>query len=261
MNKAGFVESIDVDKLELSLSNLTIQKQNLVNLIDVSYKALKLNMGMDVSAPITLTDNLESLYGGSAEDLSKIEFNINNRLEYKLLKKQESLNALDKKRYQVGWIPNLVFFGGYNLNLNRNNDNLFKHYPQLPWVPVTLIGLKSSIPIFDGFLKKAKVDQINISQMKLQNDMFNATNAFSLEYSAARSKYILASEMIIQQKKNMQLAQKILDITQKKYTEGLANSTELQAADADLKASQTNYLNAIYDLLAAKTDLRKALGK
>ena len=161
----------------------------------------------------------------------------------------------------MGWIPNLVIFGGYNLSLNRNNDNLFKHYPQLPWVPVTLIGLKTSVPIFDGFMKKAKVDQINISQMKLKNDIFNVTNAFSLEYSAARSKYQMATQMIVQQKKNMELAQKILDVTQKKYKEGLSNSTDLQAAETDLKSSQTSYLNAIYDLLTAKTDLKKAIGK
>jgi outer membrane protein TolC len=67
--------------------------------------------------------------------------------------------------------------------------------------------------------------------------------------------------MIVQQKKNMELAQKILDVTQKKYKEGLSNSTDLQAAETDLKSSQTSYLNAIYDLLTAKTDLKKAIGK
>lgn len=261
MNTQGFVEAIDVDKLELALSNLDIQKKNLENLYDISLQALKLQMGMDVKTPIELTNNLESLYKLEAEDLMGIDFNVSNRYEYKLLKQQESLNVLDKKRYQMGWIPNLVFFGGYNLSLNRNNDNLFKNYPQLPWVPVTLIGLKTSVPIFDGFMKKAKVDQINISQMKLKNDMFNVTNAFSLEYSAARSKYQMATQMIVQQKKNMELAQKILDVTQKKYKEGLSNSTDLQAAETDLKSSQTNYLNAIYDLLTAKTDLKKAIGK
>lgn len=261
MNKQGFVEATDVDKLELAYSNLQVQKKNLVNLTDIAYKALKLQMGMDVNIPVQLTDDLEKLYTSEMEDLSKSDFNINGRVEYKLLMQQQKLNLLDKKRYQMSYLPNLAFFAAYNVNLNRNSDNLFKNTPQLPWVPVTLIGLKASVPVFDGFYKKSKTDQANVNILKTQNDIFNAANAFNLEYSAARIRYNTAAEMISIQKKNMELAQRILDVTQKKYKEGLANSTELQAAETDLKTAQANYLNAIYDLLTAKTDLRKALGK
>jgi outer membrane protein TolC len=258
--KSGFAESLDADRLELTLSNLNIQKKNLVNLNEVTLKLLKLQMGMDVATEITLTDNIESLYKEVGEDLSALEFSVANRIEYKLVQQNQKLNQLDKQRWQYSYLPNLALFGSYNYNLSRPGDKLFKTTPQLPWVESYLVGFKLSVPIFDGFQKNSKIRQANIAIQKTNNDLFNLSNALNVEASSARSKYILASEMLQQQKKNLKLAEKIYTTVSIKYKEGVGTSLELQTADSDLKTAQGNYINAISDLLNAKADLKKALG-
>ncbi len=261
MNKNGFVESLDVDKLELTLSNLQIAKANLENSKEIAYKAIKLQMGYDVSKPITLADNLEKLYTADASDMTNTDFSLQGRIEYKLLREQQTLYTLDKQRYQYSYLPNLVLIGSVQSALNRNNDNLFKPTPQLPWVPSALIGIRLGVPIFDGFQKQSKIAQADIQLRKLQNDSAYLSNALNLEHFAARSKYQNAVKMLELQKRSRDLSEKIYNTTTIKYTQGVSNSIELQTADNDYKTAQTNYLNAIYELLTAKSDLKRAMGK
>jgi outer membrane protein TolC len=59
----------------------------------------------------------------------------------------------------------------------------------------------------------------------------------------------------------MTLAETVFNQTKKKYEVGTGSSTEINAAQTDLQAAQTNYIDALYDAIIAKVDLLKALGK
>ena len=59
----------------------------------------------------------------------------------------------------------------------------------------------------------------------------------------------------------MDLAEQVYDQTKKKFDAGVGSNIEINAAQTDLKAAQTNYINALYDAIIAKTDYLKAIGK
>ena len=59
----------------------------------------------------------------------------------------------------------------------------------------------------------------------------------------------------------MDLAQRIYDTTQIKYREGVGSSVEVTQAEQSLYTTQGNYLQALYELVAAKMELVQALGK
>ena len=63
------------------------------------------------------------------------------------------------------------------------------------------------------------------------------------------------------QKKNMTLAEKVYDQTKKKYEIGTGSAIEINGAQVDLKAAQTNYIGALFDAIIAKIDFLKATGK
>jgi outer membrane protein TolC len=58
----------------------------------------------------------------------------------------------------------------------------------------------------------------------------------------------------------MDLAREIYTKSNLKYKEGVGSSLEVVQAENDLKTAQANYLNAIYDLVISKIDLKKANG-
>ena len=60
--------------------------------------------------------------------------------------------------------------------------------------------------------------------------------------------------------KNIDLAQKIYDVTLIKYKEGIGSSLEVYQAESSLTETQGLYIGALYDLVVAKTNLDKALG-
>jgi outer membrane protein TolC len=82
-----------------------------------------------------------------------------------------------------------------------------------------------------------------------------------LEAKQTQLKYFRAMDYVLQQKENLDLANKILNTTTIKYNEGVGSNLELITASQELKTTQTNYLSAVYDLLVAKIDYQVAIGQ
>lgn len=252
--KNGFAEKIDVDRLNLTLSNLNIQLEGLKDQKGITEQLLKLNIGMPVETEIELTDNLESLYKSTIEGYAK-SFDPKQRIEYKLMNSQLHLTALDKKRFELSKYPNLAFFANYQQNNFGEEIDLSKWYGNSYW------GFRVGIPIFSGFNNKAQLKKRRINMDQTVNSMNMFENAAKLEANQAILRYDRSLKTIELQKKNLELANEILRISSVKLKEGVGSSLEITNAQQEVKTSQTNYLNAVYDLLNAQIELKKAFGK
>jgi outer membrane protein TolC len=250
----GFAEKIDVDRLKLTLSNLRVQFDGLKDQYLITEKLLKLNMGMDIEANIEITDNLETLFKSSLEEKNK-SFDPKIRVEYQLMQSQLKLNTLDKKRFEVSKYPNLAFFANYQQNNFGDKIDYGTWYSNSFW------GFKIGVPIFSGFGNKANLIKRNISIEQTLISMKAFENASQMEVSAALAKYDRSVKTIEIQKQNLALANEILNISSTQLKEGVGSNLEITNAQQEVKTSQTNYLNAIYDLLNAQIELKKAYGK
>ena len=84
--------------------------------------------------------------------------------------------------------------------------------------------------------------------------------AAELESSVAGISYSNAYISMNTQKKNMELASHVYDVAQKKFDGGIGNNLEIVFAQTALREAQTNYYNAVYDMLIYKIDYLKATG-
>ena len=250
----GFAEKLDVDRLKLTISNLKVQFDGLKDQAVITEKLLKLNMGMEVESSIELTDNLETLFKTITEEKNK-NFDPKQRIEYQLLQSQLTLSNLDKKRYEVGKYPNVAFFANYQQNNFADKIDYSKWYGNSFW------GFKIGVPIFSGFSNKAQLIKRDISIEQTINTIKSFENAANMEVSAALAKFNRNIQTIEIQKQNLALANEILKISSAKLKEGVGSNLEITNAQQEVKTSQTNYLNAIYDLLNAQIELKKAYGK
>jgi outer membrane protein TolC len=128
------------------------------------------------------------------------------------------------------------------------------------WYGNGAYGLSLSVPIFDGFYKKSKTDQVKIDIAKTENTKEQLALGMSLQVSQAKTNYMNALKSIELQKKSKELAESIYNTTNIKFKEGVGSSFEMITAESDLTQARTNYLNALYELNVAKVDLNKALG-
>ena len=67
----------------------------------------------------------------------------------------------------------------------------------------------------------------------------------------------MVKNKLLLQVKSKEFAQKVLDDTQVLYREGTATSIELTQAQNQLLTEQTNYTNAMFELIKAKLAIEK----
>jgi outer membrane protein len=254
----GMVEQLDVDRLDLSLSNLQVELEMLARQTELAYNVLKFQMNYPLEDEVALLDNLEDVLAlPDAADLDG-EIALDRRIETDIMKQTIRLNELNTKRFRMGYLPSLSAFAVHQQVLQR--DDLFD-VAQPGFFPTTIIGLKLNVPIFDGFDKAAKIKKSKIDVQKFQLQLNDLERNITLQVTNARATYSNATGRLVSQDKNLALAEKILKTTRIKYREGVGSSLEMTQAEQELYRTQANRLNALYELVVAKADLDKALGK
>ncbi len=258
--KNGFAERLDVDKVNVNLSNLNTEKVKLQNQIEAGYIGLKYLMGMPVQSTLILTDSLtEEEIKNNVIDEG--EFDFNNRKEFQLLKTQEVLNEFNVKRYKYTYIPTLQLNANYTRNAFRTEFDLLKWGPRYPWYPTSFVGISINVPIFDGFGKDARIKRSRFELMQTRNNIEDTKNNINNEIETAKINIRSAIITMDEQKKNVELAERVYNQTKLKYEQGLGSNIEITTAEGDLKIAQNNYFSALYDAIVAKVDYLKATGK
>lgn len=254
--KNGFAEKLDVDKVSVQLNNLMTEKEKITSQIDQGNAGLKFLINMPQNQELVLTDTLsdEDLKSGILEEA----YNYNDRKEIQLLTAANKLNNYNVKRYQLSRIPTIAAFASYSKNAQRTKFDFFN---KGDWFTTSYAGIKISVPIFDGFARRARIENARLSLEKSNNSLQQAKESMDYEVSVTRMRMRSAILTVDNQKKNIQLAEEVYNNTKKKYEQGLGSNQEIYSAQTELKVAQNNYYSALYDAITAKIDYMKAVGK
>lgn len=256
----GFAEKLDVERLQLSLDNLNRDFERILQLIEVTKNILKFQMSYPMDEDISLSESFDQLVDMATSKAVFLdqEMKLENRPEFQLLNTAESLNKLNVERYKKGYYPSLRGFASYSIGVQRNK--LFDG-DESGWFPTSVLGLAMSIPIFDGFDKRSKIQRAQIALDKVAIDKHQFEQAMSLEVTNAKIALSNANATLINTQRSVELAEKILRTTKIKFSEGIGSSIEVVQAERELYTAQANHTNAQYDLLVAVHDLEIALGQ
>jgi outer membrane protein len=253
----GFQEKLDVDKVNVTLSNLRTQKARVANQLQTGYLGLKYLMGMPVRSNLVLTDTLTLT--ALRADLLNDSVRVEDRQEFQLLKSVEKLNTYNIKRYKYTYIPTVSLTGSYSRQAQRDKFNFFKGNED--WFTTSYIGLSINVPIFDGFAKDARIRSAKLTLAKTQNSIEDLKNQINMEVDSSRISIKNALITLDEQKNNMELAEQVYNQTKLKYDQGLGSNLEVKNAETDLLTAQNNYFSALYDVIVARVNYLKALGK
>jgi len=253
----GFREKVDIDKLSVQIVNLQTEKLKANNMIANGYSGLKLLMGMPIQDSLVLTDKLddEQVKEGVLE---ASQFKYADRKDFQISTITNELNTLNVRRYKLSQIPTFALVGGYSKQAQRTEFDIFG---KGDWFTSSYIGLQMKIPIFNGFSMQAKKEQARLQLRKTQNETEALKIKIDGEVENSKNNFVASVAAMDFQKKNMTLAEKVYDQTKKKYEIGTGSAIEINGAQVDLKAAQTNYIGALFDAIIAKIDFLKATGK
>ena len=254
--KQGFVEKIDVDRLNVQRNNLISEKQKLNNLIGLTYQLLKFQMSYPQDASLVLKDKLSEENVKLIRSVVAEDADPNNRIEFRQLATNRKLIELNQERYQKAYLPSLNLSASLGAGHSNTQFNPFER-----WFGSSAITLGVRVPIYDSGLKRVQIERQKLNIIKIDNTVEMLKESFKLENAQAKINLKNGFETLDAMTRNMDLASEVLRVSKIKYQQGVGSNMEVVNAESDLKQAQNNYFSALYDVLIAKVDLDKSQGK
>lgn len=250
----GLEELESVEQLQITLSNLQSDYDNLKRLEVIAFQMLNITLGIEYSAPLELTDTLESLaFQNLANETINAESDVTVTLDYQIADNDKRSKELLVKLEQSKALPRLSGFinGGYNtfaddfVFLDNNTE----------WFGFSLLGLNLDIPIFSSGMRGAATQRAKINLEKAKDDLTEVEQLLKLQIATAKSKYQFATEDYFNKKRNLDLAERIAQKNETKFFEGIGSSFELRQAQTQLYSAQQQLLQTMLDVINAKAEL------
>ena len=212
---------------------------------------------MPIADELVLTDKVteDQIKDGVLEAAA---YKYEDRKDFQQAQASKSLLEYNVRRYKLSQIPTVSLSALYAKNAQREKWNFLN---KGDWFTISNIDLSITVPIFNGFYTKSKIQEAKLQVQKVSNLVETMKLVIDNDVEAAKNNYRSAVATMNSQKQNVELAEKNYQQTKKKYESGLSSQLAIEFAQTSLKTAQTNYITAMYDAVIAKVDFLKATGK
>ncbi|TAH20432.1 MAG: TolC family protein [Cytophagales bacterium] len=244
-------KKIDVERLEVNKANLETQIENLQNTYSQLMNLLKFLTNTPQDTPLEIQTDIEKDLKFLTQETESIE----QRIEYKLLNVQKTLNGFEQKQITSGYFPIVSLVGQYaRQGFAKSGELSYTSFP------VSFVGVQLQMNLFDGFNKMYKLRQKKIELQKIETQVATFKENANREIANARNTLKISLKSLAFQQTNMNLAQKIYEQTQLQFKEGMIGINDILNAENALKEAQTNYLTTLVKVRIAELELKKANG-
>lgn len=254
----GLAEKNDLDRVQLSLNNLKIEKEKFERAKNLAVELLKFQMGMPVNETLTLTEKLPAIQPDKEDMAAYQNMDLSKRVEFKVLDQQAKLADYNRRRYLMSYYPSLYGFAFYQFNMQGNEVITFK---ETNTFSTSAAGIKLNIPIFDGLRTNASVQEQKINMDKIRVSRELMERGMQMELTSAIATLQDGRDTYKAQVENVALAKRIYDTAKLKYKEGVGSSLEVNNAEVAYKEAEQNLLNAQLEYLNAKLKIWQVRGE
>lgn len=253
---SGVADKTDYKRATILLGNAKAERKANSEALIFKKTYLKTLMGypLDRELPIEY-DTLQMEQEVFLDTLQKI--NYSEHIDYKILYTQRELQQANVKYSYWAFLPSLNAFGSYILNYQ--NDNFGELYDER--YPYSYVGATLAFPIFQGGKRTAKVQEEKWRRKRIDWQLTDLQNNIGTEYARALATYKSNLETLNTQRENVTLAEEVYQVINLQYENGLRAYLDVTVAEAELRTTRINYFNALYQVLASKMDVQRALGQ
>lgn len=252
----GIADKTDYKRATIALNNTKAAKKSNEALLKAKLEYLKSLMGYPMGNELNIVyDSLQMEKEMMIDTLQLPDYS--KRIEYQILATRKKLQEAEVKYNKWSYLPSVSAYGAYNFNFQDNNFG--KLYNQN--FPTSYGGLTLTVPILQGGKRKFNIQQQELKLKRIDWDFIALQHSINAQY--AQSLALYKSNMANYQalRENVSLAKEVYDVIQLQYNAGIKTYLEVVSAETDLRTAQINYYNALYELLASKTDVEKSLGQ
>ncbi len=250
--KAGMTEDVDVDQLNLLVSNLQASNTFLQNQYNIARAFLKFYLGLGENDSIVLTQTLPQLIQIKTHNPILLQpFNLQENIDFQTMIKNKELQGLKIKLAKSAYIPSINAVFNYQTQAQRDVWNFFNSGK---WFQSASYGITMSIPILSSGERLAKLKQAKIAYEQAQVLTRQTATQLGIQYKTTRNDYYNALRVYKNKLKSRKVAETIYRKTTEKFTHGMASSL-------DLLNTHNQFLNAESDFITSGLNLLKTAEK
>lgn len=226
------------------------------NAVEIAKLQLKVLMGITANVDLIIDDNLKN-HEDEMTRVANMEIDLSNNSTLKQIDMQSSLLGKQRKLLKTSFLPTLALVGSYQFQSMSNTNWEFYHYN---WSKASSLTLSLSIPLYKAN-NHTKLKTNLIQQGQLAETRLNTERMLNMQAQSYVDNMTKSAEQLQSSKTAVELAQKGLEISQKRYDVGKGTILELTNSQVSLTNVKLSYNNTIYDYLIAKSELNTVLGK
>lgn len=254
--EVGLVDKTDYQRAAITLANIRSDIKRAQEGLKAKVAYLKQLMGYPIENNLELAYDYTQMEQAVLVDTSEVvEFA--NRIELQQLQTQRQLLELNTAYNKWSFLPTVSAYINYNAQYFSSTDLADLYNTAFP---TSVVGLRVSLPIFQGLRRFQNIRIAQLQEERLDVQIEDTRKAINTEYQAALANYKADLTDWRTLQSNLELAQEVYDIIKLQYDEGVKAYVDLVVAESELRATQINYYNALYNLMASKLDYQRALG-
>ena len=226
------------------------------NAVELARLQLKVLMGITADVELVINDNLKN-YEEAIKKVAMDKIDLTNNSTLKQIDLQSELLHKQRKMLKTNFHPTLALVGSYQYQSMSNTNWEVHNYN---WSNASSLVLSLSIPLFKASnftsLKSNKIQQYQIAETRI-----NTERMLNMQAQSYMDNMTKSAEQLQSSKNAVELAEKGLEISQKRYDVGKGTILELTNSQVSLTNVKLSYNNTIFDYLVAESELNTVLGK
>lgn len=242
----------DLDKLLLDKENASMVWEEDTKNLALSKNYLANQIGAENS--IEISETMENYIQSSLPAQQSID----NRIELKQEQSRIALYQANIEKQNKSNLPTVSLYGNWSAQ-NQSND--FSLVGKGTWFPISYLGAKVSINIFDGNQKRHNKQEYVLRIQQSQNTLAKWRNDYHYEMQSAMTEMQNIAQKLQNAKDNITLAQRVLEVDNVRFKAGKITSAELKNTEYSLLNAQNNLITQYYNFLIAKLKYQKAVGE
>lgn len=249
---------VDTLRAFTSVKNLQPDILRLTKAISVGKLQLTTLIGLDSLQDVTLTDTLSRPEDAALPEESALyEEARSNRQDLQQLRLYQQISEQGIALAKARRLPVVSLVGQYQVQSQARNFKFF----DASWPGASFAGAQVSVPLFSGNSNLAKIRQAKLSYQQSGIELTDAYEQLKTEVRQVVANLQETFERVQTQAQVKETARLSYNIIQYRYQKGVASRLELTDAELALTTAQLNYLEAVYDYLAANIELDRTRGK
>ena len=250
---AGAAEQTSADQIRVRVNTLknsiNVQKRS----IELATNSLKVLLDVPVETELVLTEDINTVLSPERViNLLSENFAVENNLNYQLLKKQTDLAKTNV--HMAGWAYGPTVSLAYNFS-----DQHYYGEGGMRMTPPNTVQVSVRMPLWSSGKRAAGVVEKKIAYEEAKNTLSEMTDNLAIQYRQLCFNLTNAYETYLNEKENIDVAQRVFASATNKYKYGASSNMELTNASNDLINAQSSYVQAMLSLVNAQVELEDFL--